>query len=51
MVFCRDCLTKFAFVINLRTVGTLGMDVRPEMLSVADDVIECTFRTTAVNYP
>ena len=35
MVFCRDCLTKFAFVINLRTVETLDIDVRPDMLSVA----------------
>jgi hypothetical protein len=36
-------LTKFAFVINPRTVRTPGIDVRPDMLSVADDVIECTF--------
>jgi hypothetical protein len=42
-------LTKFAFVINLRTVRTLGIDVRPDMLSVADDVIECTFRNAAID--
>jgi hypothetical protein len=42
-------LTKFAFVINLRTVRTLSIDVRPDMLSVADDVIECTFRNAAID--
>jgi hypothetical protein len=31
-------------------VETLDIDARPDMLSVAADVIECTFRTTAVNY-
>ncbi|HEV3417270.1 MAG TPA: hypothetical protein VG056_10665 [Pirellulales bacterium] len=42
-------LSKFAFVINLRTVRTLGIDVRTEMLSVADDVIERTFRNAAID--
>ena len=51
MVFCRDCLdlTKFAFVINLRTVRTLGIEVRPDMLSVAAKVIDCTFRNVAID--
>jgi hypothetical protein len=26
-------LNKFAFVINLRTVRTLGIDVRPDVLA------------------
>jgi hypothetical protein len=42
-------LTKFAFVINLHTARALGIDVRPDMLSVADDVIECTFHNAAID--
>jgi putative tryptophan/tyrosine transport system substrate-binding protein len=32
--------TKFDFVINLRTARTLGVEVPPAVLSIADDVIE-----------
>jgi hypothetical protein len=41
MFFSRDCLTtKFAFGINLHTARALGIEVRPDMLSVAADVFE-----------
>jgi putative ABC transport system substrate-binding protein len=32
--------TKFEFVINLKTVKTLGLTVSPQMLATADAVIE-----------
>jgi hypothetical protein len=35
--------TKFAFVINLQTVRTLGIDVQPDMLSLGDDVMNEPF--------
>jgi hypothetical protein len=31
---------KFRFVINLQTVKTLGIDVSPGLLTIADEVIE-----------
>ena len=32
--------TKFDFVVNLKTAKTLGLEFNPQMLSIADELVE-----------
>jgi putative ABC transport system substrate-binding protein len=37
--------TKFEFVVNLKTARALGIKVSDNLLSLADEIIECAFST------